>query len=83
VEEFGRLVVTVSQHTVFLAEAAIIQCASCSKSAGVPFVQILEKVANHPSREVDYILPVLGRCPFCQAELNEQTIVIPRPRLLR
>jgi hypothetical protein len=79
VEELSRLVVTVSQHTVFLAEAAIRQCGSCSELPGVPFSQILDRVGNYSSGGVDYILPVLGHCPFCQAQLSEQTIVIPKP----
>jgi hypothetical protein len=83
VEELGRIVVTVSQHTVFLAEAAISNCGMCSKAPGVPFSRILERVGNHPSGSADFILPVLGHCPFCQALLNEQTLVVPKPQRRR
>jgi len=83
VKELDKLIVTVSQHTVFLAEAAIYRCGSCSNSPGVPFAQILEKVGGHASGTADFILPVLGYCPSCQSELDEQSTVIPkaaRPR---
>jgi hypothetical protein len=83
VEELGKLVVTVSQHTVFLAEAAIYRCGSCSNAAGVPFAQILEMVGGHPAGSADYILPVLGYCPSCQSQLDEQSIVIPKPARAR
>lgn len=75
-KELDRMVVTVSQHTVFLAEAAIYRCGSCSNSAGVPFAQVLELVGGHPAGAVDFILPVLGYCPSCQSELDEQSTVI-------
>jgi hypothetical protein len=78
VKELDRLVVTVSQHTVFLAEAAIYRCGSCSNSPGVPFAQVLELVGGHPAGTVDFILPVLGYCPSCQSELDEQSTVIPK-----
>ena len=77
-KELDKLVVTVSQHTVFLAEAAIYRCGSCSNVPGVPFAQVLESVGGHPAGMVDFILPVLGYCPSCQSELDEQSIVIPK-----
>jgi hypothetical protein len=83
VEEIERRIVTVSQHTVFLAEAAISKCGSCSKSPGVPFARILEQVGTNPPGTADYILPVLGRCPFCQAHLTELSIVVPKLHRLR
>jgi hypothetical protein len=79
VGESGKLVVTVSQHTVFLAEAAIIECGSCSRSPAVPFSRVLDTVSTHSSGPADYILPVLGRCPSCQAQIHEETMVVPRP----
>ena len=82
-KELDKLVVTVSQHTVFLAEAAIYRCGSCSNSPGVPFAQILEMVGGHPGGAADFILPVLGYCPSCQSELDEQSVVIPKTTKLR
>lgn len=81
--ELDKLVVTVSQHTVFLAEAAIQRCGSCSNLPGVPFAQILEMVGGHPEGSADFILPVLGYCPSCQSELDEQSVVIPKAAMLR
>ena len=75
-----KQVVTVSQHTVFLAEAAIIQCGCCSTLPGVPFAQILEKVGSHAPGTANYILPILGCCPFCKSHLDEQAIVVPKPQ---
>jgi len=82
VKELEKLVVTVSQHTVFLAEAAIYRCGSCSNLQGVPFAQILEKVGGHAAGTAEFILPVLGYCPSCQSELDEQSIVIPKAERL-
>ena len=78
VQGTDKLVVAVSQHTVFLAEAAIAHCGACSLLPGIPFSEILGKVGSPPSGPVEYILPVLGHCPCCQAVLNESTIVIPK-----
>ena len=77
-EEMDKLVVTVSQHTVFLAEAAIARCSACSKMPGIPLARILDRIGNHSHGSVEYILPVLGRCPACQSSLDEHSIVIPK-----
>jgi hypothetical protein len=35
---------------------------------------------DHPPGNVDYVLPVLGRCPGCCSSLDEQTLVLPKKR---
>lgn len=80
-ENVNKLVVAVSQHTVFLAESAIARCGACSRTANVPFCRILDTIGSHEFGEVDYILPVLGRCPACHSKLDEQSLVTVKPGL--
>jgi len=40
-------------------------------------------VGGHAAGTADFILPVLGYCPSCQSELDEQSIVIPKASRLR
>jgi len=73
-----KLVIAVSQHTVFLAESAIGGCSSCTDSARVPFARVLDVLGNHQPGRVDYILPVLATCPQCHVSLDEWSLVAPK-----
>ena len=77
-EQTDKLLIAVSQHSVFLAEAAIAGCATCTSAASVSFARILDKLGNHPEGMVDYILPVLATCPQCRSPLDELALVLPK-----
>ena len=78
-QQTNKLLVAVSQHTVFLAELSIAGCRACSPSASVPLVHILDSLGKHPPGTADYILPVLASCPQCHSALDERTLVLPGP----
>ena len=75
-----KLVIAVSQHTVFLAESVLAGCASCSDSARVPFARVLDVIGKHEAGCVDYILPVLANCPKCHVSLDEWSLVSLKKR---
>ena len=79
-KQVEKLLIAVSQRSVILAEEAICGCARCDRRAYVPFARILEKLMDHPPGNVDYVLPVLGRCPGCCSSLDEGTLVLPKKR---
>lgn len=78
----GRLVVSVSQNAVIQAELAIEGCDGCVPDARIPFWQVLASFRSY-SAQVAYILPVLARCPNCQGQIDETTLVQPRPNCLK
>jgi hypothetical protein len=78
VEHTDKPLIAVSQHSVFLAEAAISGCANCTSSASVSLVRVLDKLGNHPEGIVDYIFPVLASCPYCRSSLDELSLVLPK-----
>jgi hypothetical protein len=70
-----KTVVSVSQTAVSQAEHAIEGCQHCSPDASLSFTSLLNSFRNYPSDQVEYILPVLARCPNCSGEINEDTLV--------
>jgi hypothetical protein len=77
-QRMKELIIAVSQHTVFLAESAIMGCIACTKSACIPLTRVLDSLSHHPPGRVEYILPVLAACPKCHASLDELALVAPK-----
>ena len=73
------LIVSVSQNAVIEAESAILGCGGCSTDAKIPFWQVLDQLRTRREGEVAYLLPVLASCPGCRAEIDEMTLVEPKP----
>jgi hypothetical protein len=70
-----KILVSVSQSAVSQAEHAIEGCEQCSPDVSLTFARLLHSFRNYPGDQVEYILPVLARCPNCSAEINEDTLV--------
>jgi hypothetical protein len=71
-----KLLVAVSQAAVTQAERAIEGCHRCCEQAEMSFSRVLHSFRRHYREdEVEYILPVLARCPTCWSEVDENTIV--------
>ena len=79
----GILIISVSQSSVLQAEMAIEGCIYCIDGAAIPFWQILHNLRTPGPERVQYLLPVLGRCPICKALLDESTLVVPKRQLQR
>ena len=73
-----RLIVSVSQSAVIEAESAILGCDRCAPGARTPFWQVLDQLRVQHEGEIVYLLPVLGCCPSCRAEIDEFTLVEPK-----
>jgi hypothetical protein len=76
-----KMVITVSQTSVIQAEHAIEACQQCSPASAVSFARVLHSFRRYKAGEVDYILPVLARCPACFGEIDESTLVKPKQDL--
>ena len=77
--EMDSLIVSVSQNAVIEAESAILGCDRCSTGARIPFWQVLDQLRIRRECEVAYLLPVLACCPGCRGEIDEITLVEPKP----
>lgn len=67
-------VITVSLRRILLAEARIVACDKCSDRANIPFERLLDDTAGNDQRR-SYLLPEPARCPFCQSDIMENTLV--------
>jgi hypothetical protein len=70
-----KTVITVSQSSVSQAELAIEACQGCSAESAISFVNVLHSFRDYDADNVDYLLPILARCPSCSREINESTLV--------
>ena len=79
----GKLLISVSQAAVVQGELAIEACIRCSPGdAAVPFWKVLHSFRRYDLDQVEYILPVLGRCPKCRGQIDETMLVKPKLRRL-
>ena len=75
-----KLIVSVSQVAVTQAEHSIEGCRRCSPDSVVPFASVLHSLRQYDTDAVEYILPVLAKCPACQNEIHEITLVKPKQK---
>jgi hypothetical protein len=73
-----KIIVSVSQAAVSQAERAIKGCSKCLPNAKLPFWRLLNSFRHYDEDQVEYIIPVLARCPNCQAQIGETTLVEPK-----
>ena len=73
-----KTLITVSQTSVTEAEHAIEACENCSPDSKVPFVTVLQSFRMYDPDKVEYVLPILARCPSCSNEIDEITRVKPK-----
>jgi hypothetical protein len=75
----GKLLISVSQAAVVQGELAIEACIRCSPSeAAIPFWRVLHSFRRYAVDQVEYILPVLARCPRCRGQIDETMLVKPK-----
>jgi hypothetical protein len=71
-------VVLVDADLVRRAEQLIESCEQCNEEgAEIPFDNILDRVTRCDPRLTDYILEVPAKCPNCQRQIFEKTLVEP------
>jgi hypothetical protein len=75
-----KLIISVSQVAVTQAEHSIEACCRCSADSVVPFATVLHSFRHYDTDTVEYILPVLAKCPACHNEIHEITLVKPKPQ---
>lgn len=69
-----KLLIAVSQQSMFLAESKVAGCATCTALANVRFERLLDEVTGW-NDEVSYVMPCPASCPVCGASLEEATLV--------
>jgi hypothetical protein len=73
-----QVVVFVGRSTIHKAERLIEGCEYCSpERAEIPFDHILDRITGSDSSVADYLLEEAARCPFCQEQITEKTLVEP------
>jgi hypothetical protein len=73
-----QVVVFVRRSTIYKAERLIEGCQYCNpERAEVPFDHILERITGSGSSVADYLLERPAKCPFCQEQITEKTLVEP------
>jgi len=72
-----QIVVLVDAPTLRKAEQLIESCEGCNPDAEIPFDTILDRVTGSDPSVTDYILEVPAKCPNCQREIVEKTLVEP------
>jgi hypothetical protein len=75
-----KILVAVSQVAVTQAEHAIEACFRCCPDSAVPFASVLHSFRSYHADAVQYIIPVLARCPTCHNEIHEITLVKPKQK---
>ena len=72
----SKTIVAVSISTIRRAEARIVACESCDRTADTPFGRILDELGGHPSG-AQYLMPEAARCPACGAAILEHHLIEP------
>ena len=75
-----KVLVSVSQVAVVQAEHAIEACCRCCPDSLVPFAIVLNSFRQYDANQVEYIIPVLAKCPACLNEIHEITLVKPKQK---
>ena len=73
-----KIIVLISESELRRAERLISSCEECKPgNAEVPFDTILDFVTDSNPAVTHYILEKPGRCPNCQRDILEKTLVVP------
>jgi hypothetical protein len=74
-------VVLIDAATLRKAEKLVICCEGCNPvDAELPFKYLLDRVTGHDPEVTDYIMvECAAKCPQCEAEINEKTLVRAEP----
>ena len=78
---FVSMIVSVSHNAVLKAELSIEGCSACVSDATTRFWEVLDGSRTYSGAHAIYILPVLARCPKCQGQIDEMTLVRPKSKL--
>jgi hypothetical protein len=78
-------VVAIGHHTTFLAEQTLSGCEACDELASVPFGSLVLDFTGYDPADATCILPRVGECPCCRADIFETTLVRRKhlPRIAR
>jgi hypothetical protein len=70
----SKTIVAVSISTIRRAEARIVACESCDRTADTPFARILDHLGGR-APGVQYLMPEAARCPACGAAVLEHNLI--------
>ena len=74
-----RVVVFIEREVIRNAEGSIESCEHCNpERADLPFVVILDLMRGSDPKITDYVLEVAAKCPQCDREIFEKTLVEPK-----
>jgi len=77
---------SLDRQTVLLIDAAAVRtaelmlesCESCNEEgAEIPFDAVLDCITKSEPAITEYLLEVPARCPNCQSDVLEKTLVVP------
>jgi hypothetical protein len=68
-------IIAVSRETLLRAESVVRGCEECSRTAGLPFSWVLDRVTHRNPAITDYVLPRPARCGRCGGAVFEKTLV--------
>ena len=72
------MVVLIERQVIHNAEGFIESCEHCNpERADLPFVVILDVMTGSNPKIIDYVLEVAAKCPQCDREIFEKTLVEP------
>src|SRR2546426_238915 len=69
--------VLVDGPTVDEAESFISACEGCDEDAEISFDYLLDDLTASDPTRTEYLMYRPARCPRCQAEVTEKTLIIP------
>ena len=69
--------VLVDGPTVDAAEPFIAACERCDQDAEISFDYLLDELTGSDPSRTEYLMYRVARCPRCQAEVTEKTLIIP------
>ncbi|SRR5213593_1832376 len=75
IEEINLMLV--DGPTVDEAESFITGCEGCDEDAEISFDYLLDDLTGADPTRTEYLMYRPARCPRCQAEVTEKTLIIP------
>jgi hypothetical protein len=69
--------IAVTREQLVRAQAGIESCVECNPDGAEVFFDFLLREVSDEKGYVDYIIPKPARCPRCNAEIHEKTLVEP------
>lgn len=70
-----RISYSVSPETIRTALSEVTGCQSCQPDADVPFKWVVDQAMRFSTVHTEYVFVESVSCPFCGADITEETLV--------